>query len=133
MIAVDSSVWIDFLADRSTPQVAVLESYLMRDPSGVALIDVVLTEILRGLREDEVGRVESQLVELDVLRMEWMTDFQKAASLYRAARKKGVTIRSTVDCLIAAVCIRAGVPLLHCDADFNRIASFGELATINAG
>jgi predicted nucleic acid-binding protein len=132
VIAVDSSVWIDFLTDRPTPQVGVLESFLMRDPTEIALIDIVLTEVLRGLRDEEVARVESQLAELDVLRMQWMTDFQKAAALYRAARKSGVTIRSTVDCLIAAVCIRAGVPLLHSDVDFERLSDVSELATIRA-
>lgn len=133
MIAVDSSVWIDFLSDRPTPQVALLESFLTHDPTEVALIDIVLTEVLRGLRDEEVSRVESQLVELDVLRMQWMTDFQAAAALYRTARKNGVTIRSTVDCLVAAVCIRSGVPLLHADVDFDRLSRISELATFRVG
>jgi hypothetical protein len=133
VIAVDSSVWIDFLGGRDTAHVNLLAGYLDRHASEVALVDVVLTEVLQGLPDEHVAKVEATLLELDVLRLEWIRDFRAAAGLYRAARKSGVTIRGTVDCLIAAVCIRENVPLLHADADFDRLAEISELTTIRVG
>ena len=58
-----------------------------------------------------------------ILSLEGLDDFALAASLYRTARREGVTIRKTLDCLIAAPCVRTGAPLLHADADFDRLAS----------
>jgi hypothetical protein len=133
MIAVDSSVWIDFIAGRPTPQSLYLKNHLMRSPSQIVLIDIVFAEVMRGLQEKDVARIESILLDLSVVRMEWVRDFRAAAGLYRAARKSGVTIRGTVDCLIAAVCIREGVSLLHADADFDRLSQMTELATIKVG
>lgn len=130
MIAVDSSVWIDFIAGRPTPQSLFLKQSLLREPGQIALIDVVFTEVMRGLHDKDVQRIEANLLQLTVLRMEWLRDFRAAAGLYRAARKSGVTIRGTVDCMIAAVCIREGALLLHTDADFDRLSEISELATI---
>jgi predicted nucleic acid-binding protein len=61
------------------------------------------------------------------MRLEGLDDFALAASLYRTARGAGVTIRNTLDCLIAAPCVRTGAPLLHSDADFDRLASCSSL------
>lgn len=133
MIAVDSSVWIDYFRDSPTPQVELLDSYLADRASDVVLVDVVVTEVLCGLRDEHVERVEQMLLDLPVMQMRWLSDFRAAAGLYRAARKTGVTIRSTVDCMIAAVCIRERVPLLHNDADFDRLADISELSTIRVG
>ncbi|MGA8547525.1 MAG: PIN domain nuclease [Mycobacterium sp.] len=123
MIVVDTSVWIDVLNDTPTPQaqrcVQLLES---REP--VALTDVILTEVLQGLRSDrEAALVERHLRAFPILRLEGLDDFALAAKLYRMARRAGVTIRKTLDCLIAAPCVRTGVPLLHADQDFDRLAS----------
>jgi hypothetical protein len=133
MIAVDSSVWIDFIAGRPKPQSLLLKNYLSRSPSQIALIDLVFTEVMRGLPDKDIPRIEATLLELPVFRMEWVRDFRAAAGLYRAARNSGVTIRSTVDCLIAAVCIREGASLLHTDIDFDRLSEISELATIKVG
>lgn len=130
MIAVDTSVWVDFFTDRPTPQKRFLVSCIEQEVDEIVLIDVVLTEILRGLRETDVRRVESALAEFDVLRLRTLADFRAAAGLYRAARSQGVVIRGTVDCLIAAVCIREDVPLLHNDKDFERLAELTQLTTV---
>jgi predicted nucleic acid-binding protein len=133
VIAVDTSVWIDFFAGRASPQVEHLRECLDgRDD--VALTDIVLTEILQGLRSDgDVRRVDDYLSALEILRLNDLSDFRFAAALYRSARRRGLTIRRTNDCLIAAVCIRAQVPLLHADADFDRLASVAELAVLDLG
>ena len=62
-----------------------------------------------------------------VLRLEGLDDFQRAAHLYRTARRHGVTIRRTIDCLIASVCIREQLPIMHNDTDFDRLAEHSEL------
>jgi predicted nucleic acid-binding protein len=123
VIVVDTSVWIDFLRGRRTRQ-ALRCVELIEGGEPVALTDVIFTEVLQGLQSDEEARVvERHLRAFPVLRLEGLEDFGLAASLYRTARREGVTIRNTIDCLIAAPCIRTGAPLLHADADFDRLAS----------
>ena len=123
MIVVDTSVWIDVLNENGTPQ-AERCIQLIEDGEPVALTDVILTEILQGLRTEEEARlVESRLRAFPILRLDGLQDFVLAADLYRSARGAGVTIRKTLDCLIAAPCVRTGAPLLHADADFDRLAS----------
>ena len=132
MIAVDTSVWVDFLRGQPTPPVKVLRELVATKPNEVVLVDVVLTEVLRGLREEDVQRVEQRLFAFNILRLERIADFRAAADLYRAARRTGMTIRSTIDCLIAAVCIREDVPLLHSDVDFDRLAKITTLRTVQS-
>jgi predicted nucleic acid-binding protein len=122
VIVVDTSVWIDVLGGRRTRQ-ALRCVELIQGGDPVALTDVILTEVLQGLSsEDEAELVERHLRAFPVLRLEGLDDFVLAASLYRTARDEGVTIRKTLDCLIAAPCVRTGAPLLHADADFDRLA-----------
>ena len=123
MIVVDTSVWVDVLNDAPTPQaqrcIALIEA---GEP--IALTDVILTEILQGLRSDkEAQLVERHLRAFPILRLESLDDFVLAAELYRTARRAGVTIRKTLDCLIAVPCVRTGAPLLHADEDFDRLAT----------
>jgi predicted nucleic acid-binding protein len=123
VIVVDTSVWIDVLGGRRTRQARrCVELIEGGDP--VALTDLVFAEILQGLSSDaDAELVERHLRAFPVLRLEGLDDFALAAELYRTARNQRVTIRNTLDCLIAAPCIRTGVPLLHSDADFDRLAS----------
>jgi predicted nucleic acid-binding protein len=124
VIIVDTSVWIDFFAGRDNqPHVRELLR-LIDDDAGIAITDIILTEILQGLRDEQsVERVEQHFEAIDVLRLNALDDFRSAAALYRQARRQGVTIRKTLDCLIAAVCIREGCPILHNDRDFDQLAS----------
>lgn len=131
MIVVDTSVWIDFFGGRDAPHVAYLLERLDTGDDEVALTDLILTEILQGLRTDrEVRRVESHLSAFEVLRLRDLSDFRRAAALYRSARRQGVTIRRTSHCLIAAVCVREQLPLLHCDTDFDQLAKVTELRVV---
>jgi predicted nucleic acid-binding protein len=127
VIVVDTSVWIDVLAGRRTRQARRCVE-LIEGGEPVALTDVIFTELLQGLRsDDEAELVERHLRAFPILRLEGLQDFVLAASLYRAARRHGVTIRKTLDCLIAAPCVRTGAPLLHADTDFDRLASCSSL------
>lgn len=122
MIVVDTSVWIDVLNERDSPQ-AVRCVELIEAGEPIALTDVVFTEILQGFRSEREARlVEGHLKAFPVLRLDGLDDFALAAELYRRARRAGVTIRKTLDCLIAAPCVRTGAPILHADADFDRLA-----------
>jgi predicted nucleic acid-binding protein len=123
VIVVDTSVWIDVLGGRQSRQ-ALRCVELIEGGEPVALTDVIFTEVLQGLgSEEEAALVERHLRAFPVLRREGLDDFALAAALYRTARGAGVTIRKTLDCLIAAPCVRTGAPLLHADADFDRLAS----------
>lgn len=128
MIVVDTSAWIDYFAGRSDlAHVATLRALIGRD-AHIGLTDVILTEVLQGLRDDEtVRRVDDRLSVLDVARLERLDDFRRAAALYRAARRRGLTIRSTVDCLIASVCIGGSHEILHNDRDFDHLARISDL------
>ena len=123
MIVVDTSVWIDVINQVETPK-ATRCVELLEDGAPVALTDVIFTEVLQGFRtEREASRMEGHLRAFPLLRLEDLDDFGLAARLYRDARRAGVTIRKTLDCLIAAPCVREGVPILHSDDDFDRLAS----------
>lgn len=127
MIVVDTSVWIDVLGGRRTRQARRCVE-LIEGGEPVALTDAIFAEILQGLRSDEEAHVvEQHLRAFPVLRLEGLDDFALAAELYRTARRAGVTIRNTLDCLIAAPCVRTGAPILHADADFDRLASCSSL------
>jgi predicted nucleic acid-binding protein len=122
VIVVDTSVWVDVLNERDTPQAERCVE-LIEAGEPIALTDIVVTEILQGFRTDlEARRVERHLRAFPVLRLDGLDDFVLAADLYRTARRAGVTIRKTLDCLIAAPCVRTGAPLLHADTDFDQLA-----------
>jgi predicted nucleic acid-binding protein len=123
VIVVDTSVWVDVLNNTPTPQAQRCVA-LIEEGEPVALTDIILTEILQGLRSDkEAQLVERHLRAFPILRLESLDDFILAAELYRTARRAGVTIRKTLDCLIAVPCVRTGAPLLHADEDFDRLAT----------
>jgi predicted nucleic acid-binding protein len=130
VIAVDSGVWIDVLRGRDNERV----QRLRRTQAGALLIvitDVIYMELLRGARTAaEIKRLRLLLGQAPILRTSELGDFERAAALYRLARAEGQTVRNTSDCLIAAVCIREGVPLLHDDADFDRLADVSELQVL---
>jgi predicted nucleic acid-binding protein len=122
VIVVDTSVWIDVLNGRDSSQ-ALRCVELIEGGEPIALTDIVFTEILQGFRSDREARlVEGHLKAFPMLRLDGLDDFALAAQLYRRARRAGVTIRKTLDCLIAAPCVRTGAPILHADADFERLA-----------
>ncbi len=124
---VDTSVWIDVLNDVDSPKAARCIE-LLEDGAPLALTDVIFTELLQGFRhEREARRVEKHLRAFPVLRLEDLDDFALAADLYRQARGAGFTIRKTLDCLIAAPCVRDGIPILHADDDFDRLAACTDL------
>jgi len=118
MVLVDTTVWIDFFRGRSTPEVRELER-LLKVGEDVCTCGVILTEVLQGIREDvDYRRTLARFDAFLFLAMNHQT-FLAAADLYRSLRRRGVTIRKPVDCMIAAVSIEHDVALLHHDRDFD--------------
>jgi predicted nucleic acid-binding protein len=131
LILVDTTVWIDFFRGSETPQSRAFQA-LIADGELVVITDIILTEILRGTGGDkEYATVKQRLASFPCLTARAPKTFIHAADLYRSCRKKGVTVRSTVDCLIAAVCIENKASLLHHDSDFDYIAKCSNLKILD--
>ena len=132
MILVDTSVWVHRFRRESSPEVDFLLELLEREED-VCISGIIMTEILQGFRQDgEHKEVRSALEELVYLPMPKQAYFL-AADIYRQARHHGETIRSTVDCLVAACAITHHVPLLQRDRDYETIAKFSKLKLVKAG
>ena len=130
MVLVDTSVWIDFFSSKPHPHVNALENLIL-NREDLCLCGVVLTEVLQGIREDsEFERTRDLLTNLILLPMGYSI-FLRSAEIYRTLRKKGITIKKTVDCMIAAVAIENDIPLLHNDKDFVPIEKHLGLKTLS--
>lgn len=117
MALVDTTVWIDFFSGKSLKHVKILEK-LITEKEDVCICGIILTEILQGIREETAYRKTKQLLgNLIFLPMQY-SSFILASEIYRKLRRKGITIRKTMDCMIAAVAIEHSVSLLHNDRDF---------------
>ena len=118
MIVVDSSVWISYFSSSAqTPQTRVLDDLLGRER--VVVGDLILAEVLQGFRSDRDYRdAKSLLASLDYRSMIGREIALMSAANYRRLRKKGITVRKSIDCLIATFCITERLPLLHADDDF---------------
>ncbi len=121
MILVDSSVWIDFFRGRQSREVDLLDDLLGTQP--LLTGDLILTEVLRGFRHDRDYRLAKEA--LSTLAFAPMVGHEialKSADNYRRLRKQGITVRKTIDVLIATFCIHNGHALLHSDRDFDVMA-----------
>jgi len=121
VILVDSSVWIDYFRSADTPQVTLLDSLFGR--TRIAIGDLVAAEVLQGVRDEKefrlVRKVFDTFTRLDLCGYDLAL---KASDNYRVLRGKGLTIRKTIDTLIATRCIEDGLILLHSDSDFRPFA-----------
>jgi len=127
VIVVDTTVWIDFLEARGTAFDRHLTE-LVENDAPIALVDIVYCEILQGIRDDDTyHRTRVNLLAHPILRARGLETFESAANLYRAARRRGLTIRRSVDCLIAATCLETGAEIYHNDRDFDALARVSDL------
>ncbi len=118
MTMVDTSVWIDFFADRETSQVRFLRKEILTKRASIG--DIIMCEVLQGIRSDrEFELVRQRLFTLEVVTICDPYIAVQAARNYRWLRQQGITIRRTIDCLIATCCIERGYVLLHNDRDFD--------------
>lgn len=121
MILVDTSVIIDFIFGTTTKQTTYLE-HIIEKGEIICTCGPILAEVLQGCKTEKLYRqyfdAMSELVYIGATKMTHI----KAAEIYRDLRKKGVTPRGTIDCIIAAICIEHELLLLHNDKDFSSIA-----------
>lgn len=118
MIVADTSVWIGFINGVSSTSVDTLRTALTE--ADVIMGDLILTELLQGFRSDSAYRaVRDRLLVLDIVTLGGREIALEAADNYRRLRAKGVTVRKTIDMIIATYCIRHSIPLLHSDRDFD--------------
>ena len=118
MILVDSSVWIDFFRGRPTVQTEILEGLL--DSRALGIGDMILTEVLQGCKFDkEFNEVRRLLSRLDLVMLGGEDVAIEAARNYRKLRALGVTVRGTIDVVLATRCVVSGHQLLHSDRDFD--------------
>ena len=124
MILIDTSAWIEFLRDTGS---AVCDHVDRRLAGEIAVCDPVRMEVLAGARNDEHLRdLRGLLARATTIATE-PTDYEDAATLYRTCRHGGETVRKLIDCLIAAVAIKAGLAVLHADTDFDVLARHTQL------
>jgi hypothetical protein len=124
VILVDSSVWIDYFNGTVTPQTNTLDQLLSREP--LIIGDLILTEVLQGFAdENEFKTAKKLLTSLTVITLGGQEIAIQAAIHFRTLRKLGVTIRKTIDSIIATRCIDRGFDLLHNDRDFDPFVKLG--------
>ncbi len=129
MIVVDTSAWGAFFNGDSSP-IADRLAVALEAGEPIAIIPVIATETLQGFKTDAGFRnALALLVRLPLLEPSFETHV-RAAKLYRSLRRKGVTIRGTIDRLIATVCIDSNAGLLTLDRDFDRIAKHSTLELV---
>jgi hypothetical protein len=127
LIVVDTTVWIDFLGARGTAFDRHLTELLEND-APIALVDIVYCEVLQGIRDEEAyHQTRVSLRAHPILRPRGLETFETAANLYRTARRRGLTLRRSVDCLIAATCLETGAEIYHNDSDFDTLARVSDL------
>jgi len=130
MILVDSSVWINYFNGKTTWQTEMLDQMLQQIP--VYTGDLILTEILQGFRKDHEYKKAKEV--LSILPCKNLGGYDiaiQSAENYRRLRKKGITIRKTIDIIIGTFCIVENITLLHDDRDFDPMMEHLSLKTIS--
>ena len=128
MILVDSSVWINYFNGISTWQTDLLDYYLSDTP--VIIGDLILTEVLQGFHSNKDFETAKSLLSALLFRQMGGYDVAiQSARNYRTLRKAGVTVRKTIDIIIATFCIIEGLTLLHDDRDFDPMVAHFSLKT----
>ena len=128
MVIIDTSVWIDFLQGRETKEVEELES-LLSEEKDVFITGIIVQEILTGIKaKKDRTKVRKELDHFIAINPTLETHIQ-AAEIFDACKKKGFTIRSVIDCLIAALAIEYDLTLLEKDKDYSYISKVVPLKT----
>jgi len=130
MILVDSSVWINYFNGKITWQTEILDQILQQIP--VYTGDLILTEVLQGFRKDHEYKKAKEV--LSILPCKNLGGYDiaiQSTENYRRLRKKGITIRKTIDIIIGTFCIVENITLLHDDRDFDPMMEHLSLKTIS--
>jgi hypothetical protein len=130
LILIDTSAWVEFLRDTGSPVCERVDELL---DARIATCDAVRMEVLAGARDEEHLQQLRRLLARATLLPTESIDFDTAALIHRSCRSQGRTVRKLIDCLIAAVAVRANAPVLHWDQDFTAIAAVTELRIDGGG
>lgn len=132
MIFVDSSVWIDYFRGIATKETDLLDELLGVEP--IVIGDLVLAEVLQGFQNDrDFNQAKKLLTSLEMVQMLGQEIAIQAARNFRSLRKGGITIRKTIDTIIATYCIENELPLLHSDRDFDAFVEHLNLRSAATG
>jgi predicted nucleic acid-binding protein len=131
LILADTSAWIEFL--RATGSDAHLRVRGLLEAGELATTDAVTMEVLVGARDaGHHDRLKRLLLRCEFVAVQGPRDYENAAEVARACRQAGDGVRGLIDCLIACVAIREGLPVLHADADFDVISRHTRLEVVSA-
>jgi predicted nucleic acid-binding protein len=120
VILADSSAWIEYLRHTGSPTNVAMRGLI--EDGNIAVTDPVAMEVLAGARDEQhLSDLRGLLGRAELIPCS-SADFLEAASLHRRCRQRGETVRRLVDCLIVAVAIRAGLPILHNDGEYDVLA-----------
>jgi len=126
LIFVDSSVWVDYFNGIQSAETNYLDGLLGTEPVGLG--DLVLIEVLQGFQRDrDYAIAKGLLTSLAIFTLGGQGMAIKSADNFRLLRKKGITVRKTIDVLIATYCINKNLPLLHSDKDFDSFQKYLKL------
>jgi predicted nucleic acid-binding protein len=121
MILVDTSIWIDFLRGENSLERRILHK-LIEDEEEISISGIILTEILQGIKEDKKYQItKNYFLEFPMYEPSGINTYIDAARIYRECRNNGKMIRSTIDCIVAAICIENDIAVLHKDRDYDII------------
>ena len=131
MVIVDTTVWVDYLRGTRNPETEWLDREAGRTRLG--LTDLILSEVLQGVTNDrEFQRVLAGLLKFELFEAGGEEVAVAAAQNFRTLRRKGRTVRKTIDCLIATFCILRGHSLLHRDRDYRHFEELLGLSVVQA-
>jgi predicted nucleic acid-binding protein len=132
MLFIDSTVWVDYFNGRINPQTDYLDSTLTSVP--ILVGDLILAEVLQGFRSDnDFEQARRALSKFETVNMVNPDLAILSARNYRTLRKKGITVRKTIDSLIATYCIENNHQLLHNDSDFDPYEQHLGLQVVHPG
>lgn len=126
MILVDTTVWVDFFSGRPSHEALYLTQCIEQQDE-LCTCGIILTEILQGIKYPTEYQKTKELMETLLFLDMTQNTFISAANIYRSLREKGMTIRKTLDYMIAAVAIEYQATLLHHDRDFDPIEKYCHL------
>lgn len=124
-VLVDTSAWVEFLNGTRSPHADAVEALLRGDDEPFTC-GIVVTEVFQGLRRDGVrAAIERSFRDMSFLEPVSIDVYLKAAEIYRKLRERGITIRSTIDCIIAVMAEESGCALLARDRDLDALLASG--------
>jgi predicted nucleic acid-binding protein len=123
VILVDTTVWVDFFRGTNSPVNRIFRQ-LIEQEDDLCLTPLNLTEILQGIRHEALyDETKDHLLQFPIFHPDGVSTFLHGAEIYRVCRRRGRTVRSTIDCVIAAIAIEHDLSVLHNDRDFVHIAA----------